>query len=71
MTSAVLWFGAAKVRISVWGNAPIQSESDAQITVDDVDFFATVAEQAKWKRWAALAAGFAALCQVLALVLST
>jgi hypothetical protein len=43
LISAVLWFGAAKIRISMWRDmAP-----DAQILFDDVDFFATVAEQAK------------------------
>ena len=67
LTSAVLWFGAAKIRISVWGDvAP-----DAQILFDDVDFFATVAEQAKWNRWAAFAAGVAALGQAMALTLPT
>jgi hypothetical protein len=71
LTSAVLWFGAAKVRISVWGDVPKRAASDAQIIVDDVDFFATVAEQAKWNRWAAFVAGFAALCQAVALILPT
>ena len=65
LTSAVLWFGAAKIRISVWGDA----ESGDPTTVDEIDFFATVAEQAKWNRWAALVTGIAAVCQALALVL--
>ncbi len=69
--SAVLWFGTAKIRISVWGDVLKRDASDAQIIVDDVDFFATVAEQAKWNRSAALVAGFAALCQALALILPT
>jgi len=43
--SAMLWFGAAKIRISVWGAVPMRDASDAQVIVDDVDFFATVAEQ--------------------------
>ncbi len=52
--SAVLWFGAAKIRILVWDDAQSASGvSDAQIVVDDIDFFATVAEQAKWNRWTA------------------
>jgi hypothetical protein len=67
LTSAVLWFGAAKIRISVWGDAPDRTPG-AQIAVDDIDFFATVAEQAKWNRWAALVAGIAAMCQALALI---
>jgi len=71
MVSAGLWFGAAKIRISVWGDVPNRVASDAQIVVDDIDFFATVAEQARWNRWAALAAGVAALCQALALILPT
>ncbi len=69
--SAVLWFGAAKIRISVWGDLPHRDAPDDQIIVDDVDFVATVAEQAKWNRWAALVAGFAALCQAVALILPT
>ena len=66
--SAVLWFGAAKMRFSGWGDVPNTDTSDAQTVVDDVDFFATMSEQAKWNRWAALVAGLAALCQALALI---
>ena len=71
LASAMLWFGAAKTRISVWGDVPKREASDVQIILDDVDFLATVAEQAKWNRWAALVAGFAALCQAVALILPT
>ena len=68
LTSAVFWFGASKIRISVWGDAAARESGDPT-TVDEIDFFATVAEQAKWNRWAALVTGIAAVCQALALIL--
>jgi hypothetical protein len=72
LASAGLWFGAAKIRILVWDDRQSAAKvSDARIIVDDIDFFATVAEQAKWNRWAALVTGIAAVCQALALVLPT
>jgi hypothetical protein len=68
LTSSVLWFTAAKARVSVWGDVP---KPDAALIEDDLDYFATVAGQVKWNRWAALVAVFAALCQALALALPT
>ena len=69
LASAGLWFGAAKIRILVWDDQSDAKVSDARIMVDDIDFFATGAEQAKWNRWAALVAGVAALCQAISLIL--
>ena len=70
LTSAALWLGAGKIRIAVWDDdQSAAGVRDAQIVVDDIDFFATVAEQAKWNRWAALVAGIAALCQAISLIL--
>jgi hypothetical protein len=69
--SAVFWFLSASVRVPA-NPSPMDENGviGAQITVDDSNFIATAIKQTKWNRWAALAAGGAAICPALALMLA-
>jgi D-alanyl-lipoteichoic acid acyltransferase DltB (MBOAT superfamily) len=70
--AASLWFRSATVKIPA--NPPPRDENGmfaAQITVNDSDFIATAVQQTRWNKWAALAAGIAAACQAVALMLPT
>ncbi|WP_155625988.1 hypothetical protein [Burkholderia vietnamiensis] len=74
--AAVLWFWSTRVEVEhvdppadenglIPGSVALQSASGKLVNP-----FATGLEQARWNRWAALAASAAALCQGLATLLS-
>ena len=70
--AALLWFRSATVKIPA--NPPPSDEagmSAAQITVNDSDFISTAVQQTRWNKWSAVAAGIAAACQAVALMLPT
>jgi hypothetical protein len=61
--AALLWFRSATVNVPA--NPAPRDESGMfveQITVNESDFIATAVQQARWNKWAALAAAIAAAC---------
>jgi hypothetical protein len=69
--SAGLWFYAAYVKVPVPKDDVGGAEfSNARIVIGgDTDYFTTAAEQLRWNKWAAFAAGVAAACQAITTLL--
>ncbi|WP_157649457.1 hypothetical protein [Burkholderia ubonensis] len=74
-TAAGLWFWSTRVEVEYVEPTEVGSWIPGSITIDQgngkrIDPFATGIEQARWNRWAALAASAAAACQGIAAILS-
>nr|WP_141661985.1 hypothetical protein [Burkholderia ambifaria] len=74
-TAAGLWFWSTRIEVEYVDPSSVNGWTPASITFNNstgkrIDPFATGIEQARWNRWAALAASVAALCQGLAAILS-
>lgn len=74
-TAAGLWFWSTRVSVGYRGSRTADGWELSGLTVDygdgkEVDPFVTGLAQARWNRWAALAAGGAALAQGLATLLN-
>lgn len=74
--AAGLWFWSTKSVIEHAPNETLPGGGYAFVIIDEdqatgkrIDVLKTAARQVSWNRWAALAAGVAALCQALATVL--
>ena len=72
--AAGLWFWSTRVEVEYVDPSSVNGWIPASITFDNatgkrIDPFATGMEQARWNRWAALAASIAALCQGFAAIL--
>ena len=68
LVAAGLWFQSARVKVSATQTENQRNEDGtfpARIIANDSDFIATAFEQVRWSRWAALAAGIAALWQAV------
>lgn len=73
--AAILWFWSTRVEVEYVEPTEVGGWIPGGITIDQgtgkrIDPFATGIQQARWNRWAALAASGAALCQGFAAVLT-
>jgi hypothetical protein len=72
LVAAFLWYKSSVVRVKPAPMSPGES-AGAKIVVSegqkDLDFVATVREQTRWSKWAAVAACISAICQEIALLL--
>ncbi|MCX4177693.1 MULTISPECIES: hypothetical protein [Paraburkholderia] len=74
-TAAGLWFWSTRVEVEYVEPTAVEGWIPGSITFDKdngtrIDPFATGVEQARWSRWAALAASAAALFQGIAAILA-
>jgi len=72
--AAGLWFWSTRVTVEYRGSETANGWTLSGLTVDygdgkEIDPFVTGLAQARWNRWAAFAAGFAALTQGFATLL--
>jgi hypothetical protein len=74
-TAAGLWFWSTRVEVEYVEPSEVGGWIRGGISIEQssgkrIDPFATGVEQARWNRWAALAASVAAFCQGLSAVLN-
>lgn len=72
LIAAILWFQSARVSVPASETKSDRDEHGmfpARILVNNSDFIATAYEQTRWSKWAALAAGVAALAQAASMVI--
>lgn len=74
LIAAALWFWSTRVQVEYEEPEPVNGWHGASLTVESsegkrIDPWQTGVAQAKWNRWAAMAASVAALCQGVATLL--
>ena len=69
VVAALLWFRSATVEVPTDDIPDENGMFGMQITVDGSDFIETARQQTRWNKWAAFAAGIAAGCQAVALMI--